>query len=92
VTFVFLFQDFTAGLEYFPLFPVPERSPLALSLVVEPLESGCEAERAFCFAVPTVCSVCFLQFLQYLFVVFGSFIFLRSDTFVFGQMSHNARS
>lgn len=54
VVFVFLFHDFTEGLEYFPLLPVPERRPLAMSLIFEPRESGWVAERARCFAVPTV--------------------------------------
>src|SRR3989344_6257509 len=74
VDFVFLFHDFIAGLECLPLFPVPTRWPLAFNLGVEPRDKGCAAERAFCFAVPTVCKVCFLQYGQYLFVSFGNFI------------------
>ncbi len=61
VTFVFLFQDFTAGFEYFPLFPKPLLSPRALRRFVEPRERGWVAERDFCFAIVMVCSVCFLQ-------------------------------
>ena len=76
VDFAFLFQFFGAGLDLLPKFPVPPRRPLAFSRDAEPRDSGLVAERAFCFAVPTVCMVCFLHFGQYLFVSFGNFMIL----------------
>ena len=77
VVLVFLFQDFTAGLERLPRLPVPPLKPRAFSREEEPRDKGRVAERAFCFAVPTECLVCFLHFGQYLLVSFGSFIFIR---------------
>ena len=50
----FIFCCFGGLLEYFPLFPVPEVRPLALSLDFPPRERGRVAERDFCFATLTI--------------------------------------
>jgi len=75
VVFVFLFHFATGGFEpHFPCEPLPDRTPRASALIIEPRDSGLVAPLDFCFAVPTLCFVCFLHFLQYLFVSLGSFM------------------
>ena len=92
VVFVFLFQFFTGGFEpHFPWEPVPDLTPRAFALAVEPLERDLAAPLAFCFAVPTLCVVCFLHFLQYLFVSLGNFILIRGNS-LFGDAGSIERS
>jgi len=74
VDFVFLFQDFIAGLLNLPWFPVPLLNPRLLTLELDQRDIGCEVDLPLCLAMLIVCAVCFPQCLQYLFVSFGNFI------------------